>query len=164
MSSSFRIRTTDSIAPVVGTAADLEGHELQVQRSSHTALKGVAYTATWTPNPYLAEIQRMTLTGNTVVSVPTDYNHVGLRITLVFTQDGTGGRTVAFDSGYKVVNWSPDSAAGKTNSITFVFDGTDWLQTAHTVAGGVGGGSGNLDGGTPSSVYGGLDPVDGGVV
>lgn len=30
--------------------------------------------------------------------------------------------------------------------------------------GGGGSGSGNLDGGTPSSVYGGIDPVDGGVV
>ncbi len=72
---------------------------------------------------------RVTLTGNvTTLNVPTG-GQTGDRVKFIFTQDGTGGRTVAFAAGYKA-NWTPTTTANKINVIAFEYNGTNWVQTA----------------------------------
>jgi hypothetical protein len=96
--------------------------------------QSVAFASTITPVPYNGNRIGITLTGNiTTLNVPASGQaHPGLEMTFVFTQDATGGRTVTFAAGYKV-NWTPDTAANKVNTITFVYNGTNWLQKAATV-------------------------------
>ena len=53
-------------------------------------------------------------------------------LTLILTQDGTGGRTVAFPSGLK---WKGGSAptvtstASKTDIVSLIYDGTSYFAT-----------------------------------
>lgn len=91
----------------------------------------LSYSATRTPNPTLGNIINIgALTGGITINPPSAANSwTGATMTLKFTQDGTGGRTVTFASGIKA-NWTPNTGAGKVNVISFVYDGTDWVQTA----------------------------------
>lgn len=91
----------------------------------------LSYASTRTPNPTLGNIINIgTLTGNITINGPSAANSwTGATMTLIFTQDGTGGRTVTWGSGIKA-NWSPTTTAGKVNVIQFVFNGTDWIQTS----------------------------------
>jgi hypothetical protein len=89
-----------------------------------------AFAATFNPGTLASwdATLRVTLTGNiTTLNVPSNAQ-TGDRVRYVFTQDGTGGRTVAFAAGYKV-NWAPTTTAGKVNVIDFEYDGTNWVQT-----------------------------------
>ena len=87
------------------------------------------YAASYTPNPVKSDaVVVATLTGGITVNAPSPA-YRGQRLQFVFTQDGTGGRAVTWDAVFKV-NWSPDTSANKKNTIEFLFDGTNWIQTA----------------------------------
>ena len=94
----------------------------------------LSYNATRTPNPTLGNFINIgTLTGNITINAPAAANSwTGATMTLKFTQDATGGRTVTFGSGIKA-NWTPTTTAGKVNIITFRYDGTDWVMTGSAV-------------------------------
>lgn len=72
------------------------------------------------------------LTGNIVISGP-DYSNLsfkpGMRLTLFFTQDATGGRTVTWNAIYKH-GWSDvGNTANKRSSISFIINSVgDWIQ------------------------------------
>lgn len=69
----------------------------------------------------------VTLAGNRTVGAPTNPS-VGQRIKITAKQDGTGGRTLAWNAVFKV-SWSDTgNTAGKSSSIDFEFDGTNWIQ------------------------------------
>lgn len=68
------------------------------------------------------------LTGNVTVPAPFAPQK-GQQLTFFFTQDGVGGRTVTWNAAFKV-NWAPNTAAGKVNTITFRYDGEHWVQIA----------------------------------
>ena len=112
-------------------------HYLLVGTSSqvvHTARKhqSVTYAATVTPDCALGEIVDIgTLTGNITVAAPT-HPLRGLRLTLNFTEDATGGRTITLNSVFKAT-WTPVTTASKRNTITFEYDGTNWIQQYATV-------------------------------
>ncbi len=95
-----------------------------------------AYAASFTPDPLVGDIIRMTLTGNTTVHAPVTTEKTVM--TLVFIQDGTGGRTVTFDDAFAIAgsylsNWTPNTGANKVNSITFQFNGGYWEQISSAV-------------------------------
>lgn len=88
-------------------------------------LQTLAFNASLTPDPFLGEVVEITLTNNvTAVNEPPAYAlYSGIRFTLVFIQDGTGGRTVAgFNAAYKVVWSDTGNTANKRSSITFERD------------------------------------------
>lgn len=88
-----------------------------------------AYAASITPDVAVGEnILVGTLTGAITVNAPTNPT-AGQVITFVFTQDATGGRVVTWNAVFKV-NWTPDTALNKVNTITFLYNGTSWLQVA----------------------------------
>ncbi|OGL22560.1 hypothetical protein A2707_04555 [Candidatus Saccharibacteria bacterium RIFCSPHIGHO2_01_FULL_45_15] len=90
-----------------------------------------SYVASWTPDVYSGHYQLMALTGNVTVNAPARA-HFGQTVTLGFSQDATGGRTVTFASEYHT-SWTPVTTANKLNSITFLYNGSIWIQTAAAV-------------------------------
>jgi hypothetical protein len=76
----------------------------------------------------------MTLTANITVNAPalTGTNTTGTflipgqRLTLMFTQDGTGGRTVTLNSAFRLNGKSFSTTASATTSITFIWDTSHW--------------------------------------
>lgn len=89
----------------------------------------VAYAGTITPKAGLGRTIRVgTLTGNTTIAAPL-YPLKGQRLTFVFTQDGTGGRTITWNAVFKK---AADGAgtANKKGATTFEYDGTNWMQVS----------------------------------
>lgn len=88
-----------------------------------------AYAAAYTPN---AGVYRSvivgTLTGGITINAPTN-PYTGAEMEFIFAQDGTGARVVTWNAAFKL-NWTPDTAAGKVNSILFRYNGTSWVQSA----------------------------------
>jgi hypothetical protein len=96
-------------------------------------MQSVAYATTITPFPYFGEtINVGTLTGNVAIDAPTGSVHYGKRMTFILTQDGTGGRTMTFAAAYKKIA-TLSTTASKINSITFQYNGTDWVEIAASV-------------------------------
>jgi|GEM_PF-3262705 len=89
------------------------------------------YTASWTPDVYSGHYQLMALTGNVTVNAPTQA-HFGQTMTLGFSQDATGGRTISFASAYRTA-WTPAATPNALNTITFLYNGSVWIQTAAAV-------------------------------
>lgn len=89
------------------------------------------YAATWTPDAYSGHYQLMTLTGNVTVNAPANA-YFGQTVTLGFSQDATGGRTVTFAGAYRT-SWTPVTTANKLNTISFLYNGSVWMQTAASV-------------------------------
>ena len=112
------------IASLLGTGSQF-GNTIRTRQA-------IAYAASIFPSLLRGEIVDVgTLTGNIGVGVPTSAAR-GLRLTFNFTQDATGGRTVTWNAVFKV-NWTPDTAANKRNTITFEYDGTNWVQVSAAV-------------------------------
>jgi len=87
------------------------------------------YAAAITPDAASAETVIVgTLTAGITVNNPTG-SREGMWLRFDFTQDGSGGHAVTWGTAFKV-SWSPDTAAGKRNTISFRYDGTSWVQMA----------------------------------
>lgn len=119
--------TTLCSVPVSG---NVSGNRVKV--NGEGGLQTVTYGASVTPDPYAYSTARIGLTGNITIGAPA-VKHRGQQMRFIFTQDGTGGRTVTFHATY-ATSWTPDTAANKTNIITFEFDGMRWIQV-HAVTG-----------------------------
>jgi len=115
--------TNRTSAVLIDPAYDLVNN---ITRSSTRRLVDKTYAFTFSVNPVDAEVFRTTLTGNLSVQAPNSAWY-GCEIEFQLIQDGTGGRTVAWNAIFKV-NWTPDTTAGKTNTIRFRYDGTNWVQ------------------------------------
>jgi hypothetical protein len=50
----------------------------------------------------------------------------GMQLTLMFTQDATGGRAVTLNSAFRLNGKSFSTTANATTSITFIYDGSHW--------------------------------------
>lgn len=72
---------------------------------------------------------QVTLAGNRTVAAPTNAVS-GDRMTITVIQDGTGGRTLAWNAVFKQAWSNTGNTAGKRSTIGFVFDGTNWNQVA----------------------------------
>lgn len=99
--------------------------------SAQNALVTNDYAATWTPDVFSGQYQLMSLTGDVTVLPPTE-SYFGQTMTLGFGQDATGGRTITFNAAYRTA-WTPDTGANKYNTISFIYNGSVWIQTASSV-------------------------------
>ena len=124
---------TDSASRVhIGYNQDASTGGMNLHASSEVFLarrrQTRAYAAALTPNPYIGEVVEIAaLTGNISIANPTKLAR-GLRLTLRFLQDGTGGRTVTFGTAFKHA-WSDTGNAADTQStITFEYNGSNWVQ------------------------------------
>lgn len=111
-------------APVTGTATD---SEIDVKRMGHND-SSPAFTASFTPDPYLSQTVRLTLTGNITINKPT-VQHRGRILRFVLAEDAAGNHSITFDPAYKK-NATLATGPNKTNVITFQCDGSNWIQVA----------------------------------
>lgn len=84
-----------------------------------------AFATPLTPNLDTASVYKRTLTGNLVVGAPS--NPSG-RLSFIFIQDGTGNRTVTWNAIYKHTWTDTSNIAGAYSTISFLWDGTNWVQ------------------------------------
>jgi parallel beta helix pectate lyase-like protein len=92
-----------------------------------------SYASSITPNPCDdgSVIFVGTLTGPMTVNAPAASNTwTGQHMTLIFTQDATGGRVITWNSAY-VVNQASILTANAKFTMTFVYNGTNWIQIGH---------------------------------
>jgi hypothetical protein len=91
-------------------------------------VEAITFAATITPAANLRRVKTVTLTGNITVAAPTGA-YPGAELLFIFTQDATGGRTVTWNAAFRP-NFTPTTTANKVNTVTFVYNGTSWMQTA----------------------------------
>ncbi|MBI3933487.1 MAG: hypothetical protein HY316_02265 [Acidobacteria bacterium] len=94
-------------------------------------LEAVTFSATPAFDAALGNSFKMTLTGN-VTSSTISNPQTGEFITLLLCQDGTGSRTMAWPSSLKLAggSYTLTTGANKCDSVTAVYDGTSWYETA----------------------------------
>lgn len=99
-------------------------------------VQDVAYAATITPDPFLGSVIKVgTLTGNITVNVPAAAANIkGVEMVFVFTQDATGSRTVTFNGATWRKSFTASVGANTVSTVSFVYDGTNWVQTASATA------------------------------
>lgn len=75
------------------------------------------------------------LTGNITVTLSAGRSE-GDSLTLVLTQDGTGGWTVTWPANFKKAGGAltVSAGAGAVDTIRMVWDGTNWLEVARSQA------------------------------
>lgn len=90
----------------------------------------LAYAATVTPDFNTSKIINVgTLTGNVVVANPSGTYSPGQEARLVFTQDGTGGRTVTWGANYRVATVAVGTALNKISIVPLIYNGSLWIQS-----------------------------------
>jgi hypothetical protein len=112
-----------------------------IRINNQSGMQTLSYGVTMTPEPYRGGTASFVLTGNTVMMPPPNDGHVGsnnhaqgCHLTLKMTQDATGGRVVTWSSGFVINSFSPNTGANKTNTISFIYDGTNWDQVASLIS------------------------------
>ena len=103
-----------------------------------TGFLAPAYVATYTPNQRDGRFTNVgVLTGPITINAPatgsgTASMPLGTQITLMFTQDATGTRAITWNAIYKKSTTLLDAGGGASTrgSITFTWDGTNWIETA----------------------------------
>lgn len=117
------------------TAADMNTYvrDNTGDLNARLGYQNISYSASITPDPFVgATVFVGTLTGNITVNNPSQ-GVTGTVIRFVFTQDGTGGRTITWGAAYKTKSNPLHFAANQTFSVEFVYNGTDWIQTNSSV-------------------------------
>jgi hypothetical protein len=113
-------------------ASKLNGYKfpdgsIQISAAAVSGLVSLTDAANIAVNGALGAVFKVTLAGNRILSNATNLV-AGATYTFMFTQDGTGGRTLTFDSNYKFPSSisAPvlTSAPGVTDAAQFVSDGT----------------------------------------
>lgn len=130
---SHHAENSATLGQAVADVIDDPTNRIEINGSVCEQYLAATYAASYTPDPYTGSVVAMTLTGNVTINAPTTTNvPYGTRLRFVFTQDGTGGRTVTWNAVFKV-NWTPTTTAAKVNSIDFMHDGTNWIQVGSAV-------------------------------
>jgi hypothetical protein len=92
----------------------------------------VPYAPTYAPAPMANGVtKRIKLTGPMTVAPPLN-SPDGKVLRFIFTQDAAGRRAVTWNPVFKL-NWKPDTAANRTNTITFEKQGRNWVQVAGSI-------------------------------
>jgi hypothetical protein len=130
---SFHAENAATLGQAVADVLDDYTNIIEINGSRCKMFLPATFAASYTPSPYATDAQEIVLTGNITINAPTETNiPPGTTMTLVLTQDATGGRTMTFNAVYKT-NWTPVTTASKTNIIEFMYTGSSWLQTSSTV-------------------------------
>lgn len=94
-------------------------------------------TTTWGASTLFGHnMFRAVLGGNPTLTITTNSSQVGRRITVIVVQDATGSRTVTWPANVKFagsVAPTLTTTANKTDTFTFVYDGTNWIETARAL-------------------------------
>lgn len=92
------------------------------------------YAATITPSVYkpVTIIVPGVLTGNVTIGAPIGAR-TGMALTFIFTQDGTGSRTITWNAAFAFTA-NGAGAASTLGATTFVYNGVRWVQTAGALA------------------------------
>lgn len=142
MTGAFTVTDSATLAvagpPIAAGGATLTNkHALWIQSGALTlagdlrrSRQSPAYAASLTIDATVGEIVSIgALTGNITINAPSNPS-IGQNLTLEFTQDGTGGRTITWNAVFKV-NWIPSTAASALSTITFYYNGTSWIQLSY---------------------------------
>ena len=92
------------------------------------AIQTAAYAATVDVDPNLGEYVVLGPLTGAITITAANGRQIGKRLTFDMTQDGTGGRVVTWDAIFKAGAFSPNTAAGKRNVVSFLFDGTNYVM------------------------------------
>lgn len=138
-----KIRVDFLVPANIGMYTDCDPTALSLYEISDPYMEGVqsvAYSASYAPagagfaaDLALGKIIKMTLTGAIQV-MPPIHATKGKRITYAFKQDTTANRAATWDPIFKVsATPAPALTNGLTNSWSFVWDGTNWVQDGSAV-------------------------------
>lgn len=94
------------------------------QRSRQTPTEAVLVSGVDTT---IGELVSVTLTAARVVGAPLT-PAIGQRLTFILTQGGAGGFAVTWNAVFKKTWADTGNTTGKISSISFVYDGTNWIQ------------------------------------
>lgn len=107
-----------------------------VQVDGSSGSNNIAYGATVTPDLSKASLLNIgALTGNITIAAPSSSFNTGNHLTIVFNQDGTGGRTVTWNAAFNTT-WQPTKIANSTSSISFTWDASTSLWQPISTSGG----------------------------
>jgi hypothetical protein len=112
--------------PVIGAPA---GNEIKVGPAD--GYEVITYAASITPDPYKGATKQITLTGALTVNADGGRHHAGAKMRFMLLQGAGGGFVTTFNAQY-LTNWTPSNTTGKTDSIEFIYRGSDskWVQVA----------------------------------
>jgi hypothetical protein len=134
----FGLINDGTTMPALTSDSVIDGNRVEI-RGARSSYRTRTSASTWTPDPFDAETQAMTLTSNVTVNAATLTGVTpgaillkGQRLTLLFTQDATGNRTITWDSSYKVGSFVPNLRANAVSAISFVYDGANWIAQGYT--------------------------------
>lgn len=93
-----------------------------------TISTGGSQASAYTPDYSLGTVHTVTLTGNVTFAAPTNMV-AGNSLTLILTQDATGGRTATWNASYKWLGGTPTlSTTGASIDVVNIFyDGTNYI-------------------------------------
>jgi hypothetical protein len=110
--------------PLVVNASSNRASWLRAMDSGFATLTDAATIAT---DANLGNSFKVTLGGNRTMGAPTN-PVAGQRIHYTIVQDGTGGRTLAWNAVFKVTWSDTGNTASKRSTVAFIYDGTNWNQ------------------------------------
>lgn len=105
-------------------------------RRQPMGVNAITYSASMTPNPFLGSVQSITATNATAftINAPTSGAIGGQTITIVIRNTSGGALGVAtFNAIFKMTAWA-QPATGFNRSITFMFDGTNWVESTRAAS------------------------------
>jgi hypothetical protein len=107
-----------------------------VGASSGFVSQSISVPGSVTINATSGQHQRVVLSANATSAVINN-GSLGQRLTIQWEQDATGGHTYVWPTNCKFAGGSAPSAstaASYSDLLTFVYDGTNWLETAAALA------------------------------
>lgn len=120
----MRINSTGNV--LIGTTTDNGNNQLQVAKSFISGTFGLTDAANIATDVSLANRFTVTLAGNRNLSAPSNPTD-GQKVVWIFTQDGTGNRTLTFDAIFDFGNMPTlilSSAAGKRDYLGAIYNST----------------------------------------
>jgi hypothetical protein len=123
-----------TINPLAIMAYEASCTSNEIAINGQRGIQAPTFAASMTPDPYLGETYYVTLTDNLAIGAPTN-GHYGTRLIFFFTQGGSGSYTVTFNSVFRTAgaSFTPTTTVGKTSTISFLFNGTDWIETGRAL-------------------------------
>lgn len=93
----------------------------------------VAYSSSMTIDPLQGDTFIITATNNTAFTINTPANQAQDQTITIRVRNGSGGSlgAVTWGTGYKLASWT-NPAVGHSRSITFRYNGADWIETNRT--------------------------------
>lgn len=102
-------------------------------RRKITKIAVIAYSASMTPDASLGDMQQITITNGTAFTINAPTNPLTgqwLEIMIRNTSGGAAG-VATWNAVFKMVAWTQPATAN-SRSITFRYDGTNWVETSRT--------------------------------